>query len=396
MSTPRAFVNPLVRDLPPSGIRRFFDLVASSQGIISLGVGEPDFVTPWRVREAGIYSLERGQTTYTSNRGLIELRREIAAYLRRWQGLEYDPETEILVTVGVAEGVDLALRATLAPGEEVLIPEPCFVSYVPCTVLAGGRAVTVPLSAENEFKVTGEDLRRRVTGRSKAMLLGFPANPTGAVMERGDLEAVAAVAREADLLVITDEIYGELTYSGRHTSIATLPGMRERTVFLGGLSKAHAMTGWRIGFACGPEPVISAMVKIHQYTIMSAPTTGQWAAVEALRHGGAEVERMVAEYDRRRRLMLAGFREMGLPCFEPRGAFYIFPSVAPTGLSDEEFALRLLEEEQVAVVPGSAFGPSGQGHIRCSYAAAVTNLTAALERIGRFVHRHATAAARSG
>lgn len=396
MSTPRAFVNPLVRDLPPSGIRRFFDLVASSQGIISLGVGEPDFVTPWRVREAGIYSIERGHTTYTSNRGLIELRREIAAYLRRWQGLEYDPETEILVTVGVAEGIDLALRATLAPGEEVLIPEPCFVSYVPCTVLAGGRAVTVPLSAENEFKVTGEDLRRRVTDRAKALLLGFPANPTGAVMERSDLEAVAAVAREADLLVLSDEIYGELTYSGRHTSIATLPGMRERTIFLGGLSKAHAMTGWRIGFACGPEPVISAMVKIHQYTIMSAPTTGQWAAVEALSRGAAEVERMVSEYDRRRRLMLAGFHEMGLPCFEPRGAFYIFPSVTPTGLSDEEFALRLLEEEQVAVVPGSAFGPSGQGHIRCSYAASVAQLTAALERIGRFVRRHATAAARSG
>lgn len=309
--------------------------------------------------------------------------------------MEYDPDTEILVTVGVAEGIDVALRATLAPGDEVLVPEPCFVSYVPCAVLAGGRATTIPLSADNDFKLTAAALGSHLSPRTRVLLIGFPANPTGAIMERAELEQVAAVAQAHDLLVLSDEIYGELTYGGDHTSIATLPGMRERTIFLGGLSKAHAMTGWRIGFACGPEPIISAMVKIHQYTIMSAPTAGQWAAVEALSGGAAEVERMRVEYDRRRRLMLAGLRNIGLPCFEPRGAFYIFPAVTTTGMSDEDFALGLLEEEKVAVVPGSAFGPGGSGHIRCAYAAATANLTTALERIARFVGRHAHTGARA-
>lgn len=387
MRPAEAFVSPVVRDLPPSGIRRFFDLVTRSRGIISLGVGEPDFPTPWRVRDAGLYAIERGHTTYTSNRGLPELCEATAAYLERWQGISYDPETEIMVTVGVAEGIDLALRATLCPGDEVLVPEPCFVSYMPCTTLAGGVPVPVPLQAAADFRLQPAELEARLSQRSKALLMGYPQNPTGAIMERDDLLAVARVAEAADLLVISDEIYGELTFGGRHASLAALPGMQRRTVLLGGFSKAHAMTGWRIGYACGPAPIISAMVKIHQYSIMCAPAMGQLAALEALRTGSADVARMAGEYDRRRRLMLTGCREMGLPCFEPRGAFYIFPDITPTGLTDEEFALQLLEEEQVAVVPGSAFGPSGRGHVRCSYAAAVPKLSTALERIGRFVGR---------
>lgn len=383
----RNFVNQQVAALPPSGIRKFFDLVAQSRGIISLGVGEPDFTTPWHIRESAIYSLERGRTTYTSNWGLLELRQAIRDYLFAWQGLKYDPTSEILITVGVAEGIDLAMRAVLEPGDEVLIPEPCFVSYVPCATLAGGRPVTIPLRAEDEFKLTPALLRAHITPKSKVLMLGFPANPTGATMTEEELRAIAEIAIAHDLLVISDEIYGEMTYDGRHRSIAALPGMRERTILLHGFSKAYAMTGWRIGYACGPANILAAMMKIHQYTIMCAPITGQLAALEALKRGAAARDAMIAEYDRRRRLMVNGFRQIGLPCFEPRGAFYIFPSIAGTGLTDMEFALRLLDEEKVAVVPGSAFGASGAGHIRCSYAASTENLTEALRRIGRFVDR---------
>ncbi len=391
----RSFVNARVAALPPSGIRKFFDLVAQTKGIISLGVGEPDFSTPWHVREAAIYSLERGRTTYTSNWGLLELRQAISEYLEAWQGLRYDPASQILVTVGVAEAIDLAMRTVLEPGDEVLIPEPCFVSYVPCAVMAGGKAVTIPLRAEDEFKLTPELLRSHITPKTKVLFIGFPNNPTGAVMSAEELDEIARIAVEHDLLVISDEIYGEMTYGGQHRSIAALPGMQERTLLLHGFSKAYAMTGWRIGYACGPREIVAEMMKIHQYTIMCAPIMGQLAALEALRRGAAERDRMIAEYDRRRRLMLTGFRQMGLPCFEPRGAFYIFPSVAPTGLSDEEFALRLLEEEKVAVVPGSAFGASGAGHVRCSYAASTENLTEALKRIARFVKRYSPSLAQA-
>lgn len=383
----RSFVNRQVAALPPSGIRRFFDLIASSTDIISLGVGEPDFSTPWHIRAAAIRSLERGRTSYTSNWGLLELRQAIRDHLEAWQGLTYDPEGEILVTVGVAEAIDLALRAVVEPGDEVLIPEPCFVSYAPCAALAGGRPVAVPLRAAEGFKLTPERLLEHITSRSKVLMLAFPANPTGAVMNAAELAAVARIAVEHDLLVISDEIYGEMTYEGEHRSIAAMPGMRERTVLLNGVSKAYAMTGWRIGYACGPRDVLAAMVKIHQYTIMCPPITGQIAAIEALRHGSAERERMVAEYDRRRRLMVDGFRRIGLPCVEPKGAFYIFPSVAETGLDDTTFAVRLLEEEKVAVIPGSAFGAAGAGHVRCTYAAPTEQLAEALRRLDRFVAR---------
>ncbi|MDB4894087.1 MAG: aromatic amino acid aminotransferase, partial [Firmicutes bacterium] len=310
----RSFVNPQVAALPPSGIRKFFDLVAQTRGIISLGVGEPDFATPWHIREAAIYAIEQGRTTYTSNWGLLELRQAVSRHLERWQELTYDPGSEVLITVGVAEAIDLVMRAVLEPGDEVLIPEPCFVSYLPCAELAGGKAVTIPLRAEDQFKLTPELLRAHITPRSKVLLIGFPNNPTGAVMSREELAAVARVASEHDLLVVSDEIYGEMTYGGEHTSIAALPGMRERTVLLNGFSKAYAMTGWRIGYACGPAEIIDMMMKIHQYTIMCAPIAGQLAAVEALRNGATERDRMVAEYDRRRKLMLSGFRQMGLPC----------------------------------------------------------------------------------
>jgi aminotransferase len=384
----RSFLNQQIASMPPSGIRKFFDLIAQSRDIISLGVGEPDFLTPWPIREAAIRSLEEGRTAYTSNRGMLELREAVSHHLAVEQGLRYDPSADILITVGVSEGVDLALRAVLEPGDEVLIPEPCYVSYVPCAVMAGGRAVTIPLRAEDAFKLTPALLRAHLTPRSKVLLLAYPHNPTGAIMTANELAAIAQIAIEHDLLVISDEIYGDLTYGGRHHSIAALPEMQERTILLGGFSKAYAMTGWRVGYACGPAEVIDGMVKIHQYTIMCAPTTGQIAALEALRQGAADRDAMVAAYDRRRQLMYAGLREMGLPCFEPRGAFYIFPSIAPTGMSDEAFAMRLLEEERVAVVPGSAFGPSGRGHVRCSYATATDQLEEALRRMARFVARH--------
>lgn len=391
MSGRREFVSPVVGAIPPSGIRRFFDLIAKSTDVISLGVGEPDFHTPWHIREAGIYSLEQGITTYTSNAGLPELRHEIAAYLERTQGLRYDPDRQILVTVGVAEAIDLALRATTAPGDEVLVPEPCFVSYAPCALLAGARVVPVPLDPDHGFRLRPADLVPRLTVRSKSVVVGYPNNPTGAVMSRSDWEPVAALAQERDLLLISDEIYGELTYGSEHVSPASLPGMAERTLILNGFSKAFAMTGWRIGFAAGPEPVIAAMTKIHQHTIMCAPTTAQIAAIEALRFGRDASRQMAHEYDRRRRLIVAGLRAAGLDCREPEGAFYAFPSVASTGLSSEEFATALLSEEKVAVVPGNAFGQSGEGFVRCAYACSLEKLEIALERIGRFVRRRVPA-----
>lgn len=384
----KSFVNKQVAALPPSGIRKFFDLVAQTKGIISLGVGEPDFSTPWHIRETAIYSLERGRTSYTSNWGTLELRQAISQHLKNWLDVSYDPTEEILVTVGVSEAVDIAMRAVLEPGDEVLVPEPCFVSYGPCATLAGGKYVPIPLRAEDQFKLTPELLREYLTPKSKILLLTFPNNPTGAVMTESELRAIAQVAVEHDLLVISDEIYGDLTYEGVHRSIAGLPGMRERTILLNGFSKAYAMTGWRIGYACGPADILAAMMKIHQYTIMCAPIMGQVAALEAMRKGAAARDAMVAEYNRRRKLVYDGFTKMGLPVFEPKGAFYIFPSVEPTGMTAEEFAVKLLEEEKVAVVPGTAFGESGRGHVRAAYAASMENLVEALNRIGRFVDRH--------
>lgn len=384
---PAACVSPLVRDMPPSGIRKFFDLVSQTEGVISLGVGEPDFVTPWHIREACVYYLEKGHTSYTSNWGLLELREEIARYLQRRFNLIYRPENEILVTVGVSEAVDIALRTVLGSGDEVLIPEPCFVSYEPCVNMAGGKAVGVVTQAEDEFRLTPEKLRAALTPQSKVLLLSFPSNPTGAVMPQEDLQAIAEVVKEHNLLVISDEIYAELTYAGRHVSIASLEGMAERTIVMNGFSKAFAMTGWRLGYAAGPAPIIEAMCKIHQYVIMCASTPAQRAGVEALRSGEAEVLRMLHSYDQRRRLMLQGFRDLGLDCFEPKGAFYMFPSIKKTGLSSEEFAEKLLAQEKVAVVPGNAFGSCGEGFIRCCYAASPKNIEQAIERMGRFLGR---------
>lgn len=381
------YVNPVVRDLPPSGIRRFFDLAAEMKGVISLGVGEPDFVTPWRIREACIYAIEKGYTMYTSNSGLKELREEISRYLNRAFQLRYDPEKEILITVGVSEALDLALRALVAAGDEVLIPEPTYVSYIPCTVMAGGVPVPLQTSMDNGFRITADQVERAITPRSKVLLLAYPNNPTGAVMPRAELEDIAAVAKEHDLVVISDEIYAQLTYDGEHVSIARLPEMRERSLVLQGFSKAFAMTGWRLGYAAGNEAFIGAMTKIHQYTMLCAPITAQMAAIEALKNGLQEMRQMVRQYNYRRRLVINAFKEMGLPCFEPGGAFYAFPSIRETALSSEEFCQRLLVEERVAVVPGTAFGPSGEGFIRCSYAASVANLTEAFKRMAAFLQR---------
>ena len=377
-----------VRDISPSGIRRFFDLLASMEGVISLGVGEPDFVTPWHIREAGIYSLEQGYTSYTSNYGLLELREEIANYLAGRHGISYDPQHELLITVGVSEGVDLALRAILDPGDEVIVHDPSYVSYLPCTVLAGGAFVPVPTNLENDFQVRAQDIEKRITPRTKAILLGYPSNPTGAVMDREELVKIAEVAKRHNLLVISDEIYERLVYGVEHTCFASLPGMKERTILLSGFSKAYAMTGWRIGYAAAREEIIEAMMKIHQYTMMCAPTMAQMAALEALKEGDAQVEEMVAEYDQRRRVMVKGLNDIGLTCFEPKGAFYAFPSIKGTGLSSDEFAERLLIEDKVAVVPGSTFGQCGEGHIRCCYATSLEEIEEALERMARFVKRH--------
>ena len=378
-----------ISSLAPSGIRKFFDVAAEMKDVISLGVGEPDFVTPWAVREAGIYSLEKGRTHYSANSGLIELRNEICTYLMRKYDLRYNPKTETLVTVGGSEAIDLLIRAIISPGDEVLIPEPCFVCYKPCTIMAGGTPVTIQTEEKDNFKLTAEKLIEKITSKSKLLILPFPNNPTGAVMEREDLEKIAKVVKEHNLFVLSDEIYGELNYTGNpHVPFAAIDDMWERTVTVNGFSKAFAMTGWRLGYACGPEPVIKQMTKIHQYAIMCAPTTSQYAAIEAMRSCDDEVEYMRSEYDHRRRVMVNGFREMGLSCFEPLGAFYVFPNISATGLTSEEFATKLLYEKKVAVVPGTAFGESGEGFIRCSYAYSIKNIEKALERIGEFVSEH--------
>lgn len=375
--------------LKPSGIRKFFDLVSEMDDVISLGVGEPDFDTPWHIREEGIYSLEKGRTYYTSNAGLMELREEISSYTKRKYKAEYDPKSEILVTVGGSEAIDLAMRAMLNPGEEVLIPQPSFVAYEPCAVMAGGVVKTIDLKEENEFRLTAQELRDSISDRTKILVLPFPNNPTGAIMTREDLEAIAEVIIEKDLIVVSDEIYSELTYYGEaHVSIASLPGMKERTILLNGFSKAFAMTGWRLGYACGPQEVIEQMTKLHQFAIMSAPTTSQYAAIEALKNGEEDVLEMREAYNGRRRYLIQAFRDMGLKCFEPYGAFYVFPCIKEFGMTSEEFAQKLLEEEKVAVVPGSAFGDCGQGYIRISYAYSLEDLKIALAHIRNFIDRH--------
>ncbi len=380
--------NPLskkVETIQPSGIRKFFDIVSEMEDVISLGVGEPDFDTPWHIRDEGIYTLEKGRTFYTSNSGLKELRVAIAEYLRRRFEVSYDPLHEILVTVGGSEGIDVALRAMLDPGDEVLIPEPCYVSYVPCVVLADGVPVTIELKEENQFRLTKEELLAAITDKTKILVMPFPNNPTGGVMRREDLEEIAQVCIEKDIYVLSDEIYSELTYGADHVSIASLPGMKERTLLINGFSKSYAMTGWRLGYICGPQVIVKQMTKIHQFAIMCAPTNSQYAAVEALRHGDEDVAQMRTAYDQRRRYLMHAFKEMGLSCFEPFGAFYVFPCIKEFGMSSDEFATRLLEEEHVAVVPGSAFGACGEGFVRISYAYSLENLKLAMERLSRFV-----------
>ncbi|MCQ2522521.1 MAG: aminotransferase class I/II-fold pyridoxal phosphate-dependent enzyme [Lachnospiraceae bacterium] len=382
--------NPLadkVVNIKPSGIRKFFDIVSEMKDAISLGVGEPDFDTPWHIRDEGIYSLEKGKTFYTSNSGLMELRKEICTYLKRRVGVTYEPASEVLITVGGSEGIDAALRAMLNPGDEVLIPQPSYVSYEPCTVLAGGVPVIIELKEENEFRLTAKELEDAITDKTKILILPFPNNPTGAIMERSDLEAIAKIIEEKDLFVLSDEIYSELTYKEEHVSITSLPGMRERTILINGFSKAYAMTGWRLGYACGPKEIIAQMTKIHQFCIMCAPTTSQYAAVEALKNGDKDVEEMRGAYDQRRRFLMNAFREMGLACFEPFGAFYVFPCIKEFGLTSEAFATRFLQEEKVAVVPGTAFGDCGEGYLRISYAYSIENLKVAIGRMKNFVER---------
>lgn len=382
-------INRTVDALPPSGIRKFFDVVGTMKGAISLGVGEPDFVTPWAIREAGIASLEKGQTYYTANSGLIELREEICRYNKRKYGVTYDAASQVLVTVGGSEAIDAMIRSVVNPGDEVLIPEPSFVCYKPLTIMAGGVPVTIETKEENDFRLTPEQLREKITDKTKLLILPFPNNPTGAVMSKKDLEAIADVIRDTDILVLSDEIYGELRYDGEvHTPFSKLDGMYERTVVVNGFSKAFAMTGWRLGYAVGPERLIKLMTKIHQYGIMSSPTTSQYAAVEALRSCDDDVEMMRDEYNNRRRLIVDGFRSMGLSCFEPYGAFYIFPCIKRTGMTSEEFCNRLLDEEKVAVVPGTAFGDCGEGFIRVSYAYSIENINEALMRISRFAEKY--------
>jgi aminotransferase len=374
-----------IQSVPPSGIRRFFDILEEMKDAISLGVGEPDFVTPWHIRDAGIYSLEKGKTRYTSNAGLAELRREIAAYQARRFGLHYDFASQIVVTVGGSEGLDLALRCLLNPGDEVIIPVPSFVCYGPLTTMAGGVPVLVETRAEDAFRLTAAALRAAITPRTKAVVLPFPNNPTGAVLRREDLEEIAAVLRGTDIMVISDEIYAELTYDMRHTSIANIPDMYERTVLVGGFSKSHAMTGWRMGYLCAPAPVIKQMLKLHQFGIMSAPTTSQHAAVEAMRNGDRDIEKMRDEYDGRRRYLVEGLNRIGLKCYEPKGAFYVFPDITSSGLSSDEFCERFLLEEKVAVISGSAFGSGGEGFIRCCYATSMKDIAEALTRMDNFL-----------
>ena len=382
--------NPLSKtivEINPSGIRKFFDIVSEMKDAISLGVGEPDFDTPWHVRDEGIYSLEKGRTFYTSNAGLMELKEEISNYLDRRCHVHYNPKNEIIVTVGGSEGIDIAMRAMLDPGDEVLIPQPSYVSYEPCCILAGGKPVIIELKAENEFRLTKQELLDAITDKTKLLVLPFPNNPTGAIMEKEDLEAIAEVIIEKDIFVLSDEIYSELSYKGDHVSITTIPGMKERTILINGFSKAYAMTGWRLGYACGPKEIIEQMLKIHQFAIMCAPTTSQYAAVEAMRNGDEDVAQMREAYNQRRRYLMHAFKEMGLECFEPYGAFYVFPCIKEFGMTSEEFATRFLEEEKLAVVPGTAFGDCGEGFLRISYAYSLDNLKVALNRLAHFVFR---------
>lgn len=382
--------NPLsdtIVKVKPSGIRKFFDIVSEMEDAISLGVGEPDFDTPWHIRDEGIYSLEKGRTFYTSNAGLKELKEEIVKYIQRTQEIIYDAGHEVIVTVGGSEAIDIALRAMINPGEEVLIPQPSYVSYEPCAILAGAVPVIIELKEENEFRLTAEELLNAITDKTKVLILPFPNNPTGAIMEREDLEAIAEVIREKDIFVISDEIYAELTYKNKHVSIASLPGMQERCVLINGFSKAYAMTGWRLGYACAPKEIMEQMLKIHQFAIMCAPTTSQYAAVEALKNGDNDVAMMRESYNQRRRFLMHEFKQMGLTCFEPYGAFYVFPCIREFGMTSEAFANRLLKEEKVAVVPGTAFGDCGEGFLRISYAYSLDNLKIALDKIKAFISR---------
>ncbi len=380
-------LNPtVVNDIKPSGIRKFFDIAANMEGVISLGVGEPDFPTPWHIRRAGILSLEESKTRYTSNSGILELRDEICAFLKRKYSLEYSGKSDVLITVGGSEGIDAAIRALVGYGDEVIIPQPSFVCYEPIVRLAGGVPVTVELKAENEFRLTAEELRAAITDKTKLLVFPFPCNPTGAIMERKDLEAIADVLRGTDICVLSDEIYSELTYGGsKHISIASLDGMKERTVIINGFSKTYSMTGWRMGYACGPAPIIAQMTKIHQFAIMSAPTTSQYAAIEAVRNGDDDIENMLGEYDMRRRLMVGGFNKIGMTCFEPKGAFYAFPSIKVSGMDSETFCETLLREKKVALVPGNAFGACGEGFVRASYCYSTSHIREALSRIEEFL-----------
>ncbi len=387
--SPKDQINSVVANLPPSGIRKLFDIASGMDGVISLGIGEPDFITPWHIRNAGIMSLEKGRTQYTSNAGLVELKQEVANYMKRRFDLSYEPNNQVLITVGGSEAIDLAIRAFVEPGDEVLIPIPCFVCYDPITRLAGGVPVLLETKAEDNFKLTPELLKKNITDKTKALILPFPNNPTGAIMDKEDLEKIAEVLRDTNIMIISDEIYAELTYTDkRHVSIAEIDGMYDRTVVINGFSKAYAMTGWRLGFACGHPDVIGPMIKIHQYAIMCAPTTSQYAAIEALRFGDKDIEDMKTEYNYRRKLIVNGFNKMGLDCFEPMGAFYCFPSIKRTGLSSEEFCEKLLLEEKIALVPGVAFGKSGEGHLRVSYAYSVEHIKKALEGVERFISKY--------
>ncbi len=383
----RNFLSDAVVNIKPSGIRKFFDIVSEMKDAISLGVGEPDFDTPWHIRDEGIYAFERGKTFYTSNAGLKDLRTEIANYLNRKQGINYNPDNEILVTVGGSEAIDIGLRAVINPGDEVIIPQPSYVSYEPCAVLAGAKPVIINLKAENEFRLTPEELLEAITEKTKVLILPYPNNPTGAIMEQDDLEKISRIIIEKDLLVMSDEIYSELTYKDKHISIASLEGMKERTILINGFSKAYAMTGWRLGYACAPSEIIKQMTKIHQFAIMCAPTTSQYAAIEALKNGDQDVEMMRKSYNQRRRFLMDAFRKMRLECFEPYGAFYVFPCIKEFGMTSEEFATRFLQEEKVAVVPGTAFGDCGEGFLRISYAYSLDNLKLAIGRLEKFVKR---------
>ena len=376
-----------VLSIKPSGIRKFFDLVSEMKDVISLGVGEPDFDTPWHIRDEGIFALEKGKTFYTSNSGLKELRQEITNYIKRTQNIDYNPNDEVIVTVGGSEAIDIGIRALVNDGDEVIIPQPSYVSYEPCAILANAKPVIINLKAENEFRLKPEELLNAITDKTKVLILPFPNNPTGSIMDKADLEAIAKIIIEKDIYVMSDEIYSELSYKEKHVSIASLAGMKERTILINGFSKSYAMTGWRLGYACAPKEIIKQMTKIHQFAIMCAPTTSQYAAVEALKNGDDDVAMMRQEYNQRRRFLLNAFKEMNIPCFEPYGAFYVFPCIKEFGMTSEEFATRLLQEEKVAAVPGTAFGDSGEGHLRISYAYSLDNLKKAMERLKHFVER---------